>query len=149
MGNGTIITEAVLGDIPDIHRVRMSVRENVLRDPSRVTDADIARVIERAGKGWVCRIGGSVCGFSFANGETRNIWALFVEPGFERRGIGRRLHDRAVHWLFERGCQTIWLATEPDTRAEGFYRAADWTAKELEPNGDRRFELTPQDWRRS
>lgn len=144
-----IIAEAVLADIAEIRRVRRSVRENVLLDPSRARDADIARMIEYGGKGWVCRIDGTIRGFSFANGGTRNIWALFVEPGFERRGIGRRLHDLAVGWLFETGNDPVWLTTEPGTRAEGFYRAAGWRAGNFEPNGDRHFELTPQDWRRS
>ena len=142
-----IIDEAVLADIADIHRVRLSVRENVLADPSRVTDADIARVIANTGKGWVCRIDGTIRGFSFADGQTRNIWALFIEPGFERRGVGRRLHDLAVGWLFERSAEPIWLTTEPGTRAEGFYRAAGWRAGEVEANGDRRFELAREDWR--
>jgi GNAT superfamily N-acetyltransferase len=142
-----IIAEAVLADIAEIQRVRLSVRENVLTDPSRVTDADIAHMIGRAGKGWVCRIDGTIRGFSIADGETRNIWALFTEPGFERRGIGRRLHDLAVGWLFAQSPAPIWLTTEPGTRAEGFYRAAGWRAGEIESNGDRHFELAHPDWR--
>ncbi len=142
------IAEACVEDIPEIHRVRVSVRENVLADPSRVQPHHVVEMIETRGKGWVCRIDGKLRGFSFADLKERNIWALFVEPGYEQRGIGRALHDLAVGWLFEQGNLAIWLATEPDTRAENFYRSAGWIAKELEPNGDRRFELHLRDWRR-
>ena len=142
------ITEAGVDDIAEIHRVRMSVRENVLGDPTRVQPHHIAEMIGGRGKGWVCRVDGTIHGFSFADLRERNIWALFVEPGFERRGVGRRLHDLAVGWLFANGDGAIWLTTEPGTRAEDFYRKAGWVAKTLEPNGDRRYELNRRDWRR-
>lgn len=142
------IGEASTDDIAEIQRVRLSVHENVLGDPTAVQPHHIAEMIEGRGKGWVCRVDGTIRGIAFADLRERNIWALFVEPGFDRRGMGRRLHDLCVGWLFENGAAPIWLTTEPGTRAEDFYRAASWVAKELVSNGDRRFQLRPQDWRR-
>lgn len=142
------ITEASVSDIAEIQRVRMSVRENILGDPSRVTLADIGRMIERDGKGWACRIDGVIRGFSFADRTKANIWALFIEPGYDHRGMGRMLHDLAVAWLFDGGAQTIWLSTEPRSRAEAFYYAAGWTKTAIEPNGDYRLEIDRERWKR-
>ncbi len=135
------ITQATLADIPDMHRIRMAVRENVLADVSRVTFSDYEKMIATDGRGWVCRVDGIICGFSFADLAEKSIWALFVSPSHEGLGIGRLLHDRAVAWLFGQGLQTIWLTTAPGTRAEKFYLAKGWIFVGDEGNGDRRLQL--------
>jgi len=80
-------------------------------------------MLDEHGCGWVYEVDGKVVGFGVADHSRRSIWALFVAPGFEGRGIGRALHDRMVRWLFERSREPLWLSTEPDTRAEQFYAA--------------------------
>jgi GNAT superfamily N-acetyltransferase len=45
-----------------------------------------------------------VVGFSVAEPRTGNIVALFVEEGYERRGIGRALFERACDLLVAPGC---------------------------------------------
>ena len=72
-------------DIAGMHRVRMSVRENRLRT-SVITEAHYIPAIEAIGRGWVVEIGGKIVGFAIGNGETGNIWALFVDPEHERCG---------------------------------------------------------------
>ena len=123
-----------------MHAVRTSVRENVLAPTSRVTLASYREKVEHRGHGWVWESERRIVGFSVADLDARNIWALFVHPAFERRGVGRQLHDRAVAWLFERGAEKIWLTTAAASRAEGFYRAAGWHVAAVEPNGEIRFE---------
>jgi len=142
-----LIAEATVADIAEIQRIRMSVRENILADPSRVTPSDVRAMIENHGRGWVCRIDGAIRGFSFADLRNRNIWALFIEPGFEHRGMGRALHDRAVRWLFEKSAEKMWLTTEPSTRAEKFYEIAGWRRTAMESNGDCRMELDHTTWK--
>ena len=142
-----IVSIATLDDFAEMHRIRMGVHENKLSDPSRVSYTHYKEMIEGRGRGWVCRIGGRIRGFSFADRTNGNIWALFVEPGFEGRGIGRRLHDRAVAWLFENGAPTLWLTTAADTRARKFYEAAGWRLTGVEPDGECRLELQRLDWR--
>jgi hypothetical protein len=39
------------------------------------------------GKGWVCEIDEKIVGFSIADLIGNNIWALFVMPGYDKRGI--------------------------------------------------------------
>jgi GNAT superfamily N-acetyltransferase len=132
---------ATVADIDSMHRVRVAVRENRLLVPSRIGPEDYRRMLERDGRGWVYEVNDEVVGFAIADGTRRNIWALFVAPGFERRGIGRSLHDATVDWLLGMGPSTIWLTTAPNTRAERFYCAAGWSRIGLEANGDVRFEM--------
>lgn len=141
-----VISVARLDDYAEMHRIRMAVHENKLSDPSRVTYNHYKEMIERRGRGSICRINGDIRGFCFADLSNGNIWALFVEPGFERRGIGRTLHDSAVAWLFENGVQRIWLTTAPNTRAGTFYDAAGWRQTGIERDGDCRLELDRESW---
>jgi GNAT superfamily N-acetyltransferase len=71
---------------------------------------------------------GGVRGFTAA--DTRNgwIWALFVDPMFEHRGIGRALLPYACRALKDTGYARATLSTQRDTRAEGFYIKAGWTS---------------------
>jgi GNAT superfamily N-acetyltransferase len=136
---------ATRADVPGIQRVRHSVRENVLTS-CVISDAEVVDYLERFGRGWVVLDeGGEVAAFAVGDARDGNIWALFVEPRFEGRGYGRRLHDEMVAWLFSRGLTRLWLATEPDTRAERFYRRAGWIDCGLLPSGERRFEKMVSD----
>ena len=133
------IRDAVPADWPELHRVRMAVRENRLSDPASV-QPDYLRKLD-TGRGWVCEVEGRVAGFCIADREGESIWALFVHPSFERRGIGRRLHDAAVEWLFGCGVPSIALTTEGGTRAERFYVSAGWQRSGVAPNGDLEYVL--------
>ncbi|HEX6929769.1 MAG TPA: GNAT family N-acetyltransferase [Gammaproteobacteria bacterium] len=110
---------ATRADVDAMHRVRLAVRENRLTR-SVISAQDYIDAIERDGRGWVAEIDGVIRGFAIGNRLTGNIWALFVEPGFEQRGIGRDLHDAMLAWLKEAGCTRLWLATERGTRADSF-----------------------------
>jgi GNAT superfamily N-acetyltransferase len=136
-----VIRPATLDDIPQMHRVRTSVRENVLGSPRVVTLDSYRGMLDARGRGWVAEWAGCIVGFSVADLETRSIWALFVHPDYERRGFGRQLLDCAVVWFRRQGVESIWLTTDAGTRAEGFYRAAAWQAVGVEPGGEIRFEL--------
>ena len=76
------------------------------------------------GRGWVAELDGGIAGFAVADLARGNVWALFVDPDFEGRGVGRRLHDAMMEWCFASGAERVWLSTDPGTRAEAFYRAA-------------------------
>lgn len=141
-----IIREAKIDDIKQIQIVRNAVKENMLSDPNLVTDKDCEEFITQRGKGWVCEIDNEIIGFSIADLKENNIWALFVHPDFDKRGIGKKLHDIMLDWYFEQTKQTVWLGTAPNTRAETFYRKAGW--KEVGTNGAKelKFEMTYNDW---
>lgn len=142
-----IIREAVTADIPQIQVVRNLVKENPLPDPSLVTNADCKDYLTNRGKGWVCEIGNRIVGFSIISVKDNNVWALFIQPGYERQGIGRLLHDRMMNWYFSQTSETIWLGTAPNTRAEKFYEMAGWTRTGIRPNGEVRFEMSQSQWK--
>lgn len=120
-----LIRNAARADIPRIMEIRAGVRENRLRDPSRVTAEDVCWYIDNPGI-FVWVEDGRIVGFSAADPRNGNIWALFVEQACEGRGIGRALFERACTVLDEAGCPRLWLTTWPGTRAERFYRKAGW-----------------------
>ena len=84
--------EANIEDIKQIQIVRHSVKENILSNPDLVTDEDCKEFLTKRGRGWVCEIEGSIVGFAVADLKDNNIWALFLKPEFEGRGIGLQLH---------------------------------------------------------
>lgn len=118
---------ACSADIPAMSAIRLSVRENVLSDPGRVTLQMYEDFLDRDGRGWVAQVDGTLVAFSYAEREAASIWALFVDPRHEGLGLGRALLDLAVAWLFELGHERVRLRTTPGTRADRFYQARGWT----------------------
>lgn len=88
-----IFREAQVRDITQMQIVRHWVKENVLSDPGLVMDQDCAQYISERGKGWVCQTDAGIVGFAIAGLQENNIWALFVDPLFENKGIGKKLHQ--------------------------------------------------------
>lgn len=133
---------ATTADIPAMHRVRMSVRENILSNPNSIGHHDYQQMLEQRGQGWVCEIDGAIVGFAVVDVSEQNVWALFVQPEYEGRGIGRTLHDAMLEWYFGTGATFIWLSTDPGTRAEQFYQRAGWSFTGMLPDGEARYERT-------
>jgi GNAT superfamily N-acetyltransferase len=141
-----IFRKATIGDIREMQRIRHAVKENRLSDPGLVTDQDCEEFITRRGQGWVAEEDNSVKGFAILDLVDKNIWALFVDPSFERKGIGRKLQELMLNWYFSSHSDTIWLGTAPHTRAAGFYRRSGWRETGLRTNGEIRFEMSFQSW---
>jgi GNAT superfamily N-acetyltransferase len=114
-------------DIPRIKEIRNTVRENKLRDTSRVTTEDIIWFIDHPGI-FVWEEDGKIAGFSAADPRDGSIWALFIDEAYEGRGIAQALFERACAVLKNAGCPRMWVATWPGTRAEKFYHKAGWRA---------------------
>ena len=137
--------EAKITDIEQIQLVRNSVKENMLSDPSLVTDGDCKVYMQVRGNAWVCEINNIVVGFAYADLMANNIWALFVRPEYEAKGIGKTLHDMMLNWYFDKTKETIWLGTAPSTRAEIFYQIQGW--KKAGVHGKEiKFEMSYADW---
>ncbi len=141
-----IFREAEIRDISQIQYVRNAVTENTLSDPGRITDSMVEDFIINRGKGWVCEVENQVVGFSIVDLKERNVWALFVSPEYEGRGIGKRLHDAMLDWYFMQTQENIWLGTSPKTRAEGFYRKAGWNKIGMHGDGEIKFEMSYVNW---
>ena len=141
-----LFREAGVADIPQIQVVRNSVRENMLSNPALVPDSDCEEYMMVRGKGWVCEVAGKIVGFAIADLKDHNIWALFLHPDFEKRGIGKKLHDMMLQWYFTQTKETVWLGTSPGTRAESFYRKAGWKETGTHGKGEIKFEMSYVDY---
>jgi len=141
-----IFREATANDIPQIQIVRNSVKENQLSDPALVSDKDCEEYMTVRGKGWVCEVDTRIVGFSIADIKDNNIWALFIHPDFEGKGIGKKLHQLMLDWYFSQTQKTVWLGTAPGTRAEEFYKRAGWNIVGIHGKGEIKFEMSYSDW---
>ena len=138
--------EATLADISGMSRVRYAVRENPLNTPGLVTDADYELFLTQRGKGWVCSVADEIVGFAIVDLQGHNIWALFVEPDFAEKGIGKELHRRMMDWYFNQSTAPVWLGTAPNTRAEVFYEKMGWRKVGMANKGEVKFEMSAEDW---
>jgi GNAT superfamily N-acetyltransferase len=135
-----MLRRATDDDVPAITEIRDSVGENILSDSSRVTAADIAWFLAN-GPIWVWEEPGvGVAGFSAGDPRDGWVWALFVAPGHEGKGIGRALLKAACDSLRTAGHTTATLSTDLGTRAERHYRAAGWTATGHNAKGELIFQ---------
>lgn len=139
--------EAIPADIPQMSAVRLAVKENTLSNPALVTETDYLDHISRRGKGWVCEIEDRVAAFAIVSLADNNIWALFVLPGYEGRGIGSRLHKDMLNWYFKQTSTTVWLSTAAGTRAEMFYRKAGWREAGNYSAIEIKFEMSAAEWK--
>ena len=141
-----IYREAEIKDIPQIQVVRNAVKENRLSDPALVPDKDVEDYMMNRGKGWVCEIDGVIEGFAIADLIDKNIWALFINPDFEARGIGKKLHQLMMNWCFTETTETMWLGTAPNSRAEKFYRMQGWKEVGMHGKNEIKFEMDYKTW---
>jgi GNAT superfamily N-acetyltransferase len=136
-----IFREATLEDIPALSELRLSVKENALSDPRRITYEMYESYLTTRGKGWLCEIDGETAGFSVASSKDAAIWALFVSPKYEARGVGKKLLQTATSWLFENGASVISLSTAENTRADKFYASLGWTRGKVGSDGEVSYTL--------
>ena len=130
-------------DWPQVTELRLSVLENQLSDPASVPRAMYDEYVTTIGRGWVAEIDRQIVGFAIAN-RSGLIWALFIRPGLDGRGLGQALLGKCLAWLTDLGVAEAMLETGANTRAERFYRRAGW--HETTRSGDEltfRLALTP------
>ncbi len=133
-----LIRRAIAADHERITEIRNSVKENVLRDSSRVT-VEMYKWFEQNPGVWVWEEDGRILGFSAGDTRDGTIWALFIDPAHEGRGIGRALFTKACDVLREAGHTTGSLTTQLGSRADRFYQRAGWKAVGTSERGERIF----------
>lgn len=121
-------------DVPAAHVIRLRVRENRLSNPSVVQEKDYHEFMSCDTSSWVCEENGRISGFIMVDFAKQNLWALFVDPHHEGKGIGRALHEVMISAYFRRA-DVLRLTTAPLTRAERFYCNAGYSALGPTKNG--------------
>lgn len=139
--------QAIPEDIPQIQIVRNSVKENHLSNPNLIPDDLVEEFITKRGKGFACEIDKKIVGFSIVDFVENNVWALFLLPEFEGKGIGKKLHQLMLDEYFSKTKETIWLSTEANSRAETFYKKQGWKNAGFLGN-EVKFEMSFEDWRK-
>lgn len=122
-------------DIPALMTIRSAVRENVLSDPAKVPAGAYCPFIDGRGL-WLWEEAGRILGFAAADPANGSVWALFVDPAEEGRGIGRALLSSVLSDLRRAGWARARLSTQPGSRAERFYRRAGWLDAGIAADGD-------------
>jgi GNAT superfamily N-acetyltransferase len=135
------IRPATEADVEALFDIRTSVRENHLGraelDAMGITADAVARMLRTRSRAWLAEVEGQPVAFAMADAAQGTVFALFVRPGYEGRGL---LHA-AEAWLFAQGWTELWLLTggDPQIRAHGFYRRAGWQDAGLQPDGQRKY----------
>jgi GNAT superfamily N-acetyltransferase len=147
-----MIREAGRDDMPGISHVRTSVTENLLTPEQLaargITNETVAASFEKDSKGFVALDRDRIVAFSIADRASSSIFALFVLPEYEGRGLGNRLLELAMEWLWRNGATTVWLTTGASTRAVRFYLARGFVITGASEHDDLRLECSKPDLRR-
>lgn len=133
---------ATENDIEVIFDIRTSVKENHLSKQQLtelgITEPVILSLIQNTSTVWLAEVQHQVCGFSIVDLTEGSIFAIFVHPDFEAKGVGTALLKKAEDLLFN-SCQEICLETDQKSRAFEFYLRQGWCVSEYFDNGDVRM----------
>ncbi len=87
----------------------------------------------------VADLNGALAGF-YSLGDVQDLadvnylWHLYVDPGWQRRGIGRALNRAALTEIASRGARSAWLdVLEGNAKARAFYTALGWQETGRDP----------------
>lgn len=131
------VRTAQLSDIEGMFDVRTSVMENHLsREEMRqmgITEGVVGDMIEKSLCAWVATENNKIIGFSMILPDEGCLFAAFVMPEYEGKGIGRRLVRLAEQELFQHH-EIAWLETDKNSRAAKFYMQLGW-GNETDLNG--------------
>jgi GNAT superfamily N-acetyltransferase len=100
-----------------------------------VTPASIAQAISDTPCAWVAELDSEVIGFSMVQQDDGCLFAAFVVPEHEGKGVGTRLIQIAERVLFEHH-DVAWLETAEGSRAASLYRHLGWNIPTDIGNGD-------------
>ena len=133
------IRAATPNDIELIFDIRTAVKENHLSKEQLtelgITDLAILALIENASSVWVAEFEQRSCGFAIADQEEGSVFAMFVYPEVEGKGIGKALLEKVEQILFQ-DFSEIWLETDSHSRAFTFYSHQGWYIEEKLADGD-------------
>jgi len=98
-----------------------------------ITEGVVGDMIEKSLCAWVATENNKIIGFSMILPDEGCLFAAFVLPEYEGKGIGRRLVRLAEQELFQHH-EIAWLETDKNSRAAKFYMQLGW-GNETDLNG--------------
>ena len=129
------IRPATLADVDAMFRIRLSVDENTLSAAELaalgITPASIAERVAAAPCAWVAVDDGQidearpVVGFAMVELDEACLFAAFVAPAQQGRGLGVQLIQACEAALFARH-DRAWLETAGDSRAARLHARLGW-----------------------
>lgn len=140
-----LIRVATVGDVDSLFAIRTSVAQNHLSREQMaalgITPQVLTQAIRDSDCVWIADVEGQPVAFTMIDQAEGELFALFVRPGFENRGLGRQLMAVAESALFARH-ERIFLITDGRDliRANGFYRRLGWSVVGQEEDHDVRYE---------
>ena len=124
-------------------RVRTAVRENHLSMTELaamgITPEALCSAVQAEPCAWVASEAGEVLGFAMVDLQAASLFAAFVLPAQEGRGIGRALIAACETALFAQH-DVIWLETDGASRAADIYQGLGWRVTQDLGDGDLRLE---------
>jgi GNAT superfamily N-acetyltransferase len=126
-----VFREARVEDLPEITRIRTSVRENHLSVEDLASrgithETTSARMNSGELGSWVATLNGDIVAFAFADKTNGNLWALFTDPAHEGKGCGSALLSKCENWLKDQGLAVAVLDTAKNSKAAMFYAKRGW-----------------------
>lgn len=137
------IRPARIDDVGAMFHVRTAVKENAMTAAELagigVTPESISQAVGGTPCSWVATVHGEVVGFAMVDLDSACLFALFVLPEHEGRGIGTGLTQACEQALFQQH-ECAWLETARTSRAAGLYRHLGWGDETDLGGGDIRLE---------
>ncbi|MDF0733213.1 GNAT family N-acetyltransferase [Pseudomonas entomophila] len=136
---------ATTRDIEVLFDIRTSVEQNHLSREQMaelgITAAVLAEAIGEAPCAWIAECQGQAVGFVMVDHGQGEVFALFVRPRHEGKGVGKSLLQQAEAALFQHH-EVIHLTTDgaQGIRANGFYRHLGWVCTGAVDARDVRYE---------
>ncbi len=139
------VRPATAADVEALFDIRTSVTQNHLSREQMAQmgiDAEaLTALLSAAPCAWLAEVDGRPVAFSMIDLDDACLFAVFVRPAFEGRGLGTAVLRPAEQALFAHHAR-IWLVTDgrEGVRANGFYQRHGWAVSEALDDGDLRYE---------
>lgn len=136
---------ATVEDVESLFEIRTSVAQNHLSreqmDALGITPQVVSSAIREGPCVWIAEVDERPVAFSMIDRDEGEVFAMFVRPAYENRGLGRLLMAAAEAELFQTH-ERIFLVTDgrQEIRANGFYQRLGWTVAARVDAQDVRYE---------
>ncbi|HGM5578940.1 TPA: GNAT family N-acetyltransferase [Pseudomonas putida] len=139
------LRQALPEDVELLFDIRTSVKQNHLSREQMhdlgITATSLTEALREAPCSWIAEYEQEAVGFAMVDLDDGELFALFVHPQHEGKGIGRLLLQQAEAALFQHH-EVIHLTTDGGQmiRANGFYQRAGWVSSGAVDDQDVRYE---------